>query len=235
MPMKTSHLHSPSAKAKLTAYVKADQPSKAQAEILLSDFLQAPLTLLPWQISSTTPLALHVSDTGAAILPKSLREDNALPRVSQWRKILREISQKEPVAAFLYDVELQHHHSTNGRWNEALQRWERYGVRPVEDWRRESAERTFYRYKTELVERGLIVAGSHLWRGRTHLWVKPTDELSRILFEPGYWGQVREQYVPAKNKKKQSTAKSHRKPRGISALHRAVDDELKALYRSVIN
>lgn len=235
--MKSSHLHSPSAKAKLKAQIDAGKPNEEQAITLLHDLMQAPLTFSssPWQISSTTPVALKVSDTGAAILPKSRGADSDLPRVPHWRKILREISQKEEVAAFLYDVELQHHHSTNGRWNDTLERWERYGVRKVEGWKWQSTERTFHRYKTRLIEQGLIVARSHLWQRRTHLWVKPTDELSRILFEPGYWEQVREQYVPAKNKNKPPKAKPDRKPRGISARHRAVDDELRALYKSVIN
>jgi hypothetical protein len=235
--MKTSHLHSPSAKAKLKAYIAAGKPNEKQATTLLHDLIQAPLTFSssPWRISSTTPFALKVSDTGAAILPKALRKDSDLPRILQWRKIIREIGRKGEVADFVYDVELQHHHSTNGRWNEALERWERYGVRPVDGWRRTSAERTFHRYKAYLVERGLIVASSHLWRGRTYLWVKPTDELSRILFEPGHWEQVREQYLPPQNKKKNPKPKSDRKPRGISARHRAVDDELRALYKNVLS
>ena len=69
---------------------------------------------------------------------------------------------------------------------------------------------SFFRIKDRLLDMGLIAAESHLRRDPdyplkakfnadqseevTALWIKPTDELSRIVFEPGYWkrfGEVR--------------------------------------------
>lgn len=216
------------------------------------------LAALPvWHRTATTKTASHLSPTGAAILPKSIVAHDALSRVSGWRKILKEIGRANGdasrhakglvghVADLLYDIELQHHQSTNGRWNAGLCRWERYGVRSVEDWccrKKVPANdeqnyhpvprRTFFRIKDRLVDAGLIEAHSHLWRARTYLWMKPTDELSRVLFEPGYWEEVRAKYIPAKPVKTKPT--STRKPRGISARHQELDVELLALYRKVI-
>jgi hypothetical protein len=211
-----------------------------------------------WHRTATTKTALHLSPTGAAILPKSIVAHGALPRVPGWRKILKEIGRAHGdasrhakclaghVADLLYGVEFQHHQSTNGRWNADLCRWERYGVRSVEDWRYHNhvpqkdkqfyspvPRRTFFRIKDRLIAMGLIEAGSHLWRGRTYLWMKPTDELSRILFEPEYWEEVRAKYIPAKPVKTKPT--STRKPRGISARHCELDAELLALYRKAIS
>jgi hypothetical protein len=68
------------------------------------------------------------------------------------------------------------------------------------------SRRTFATIKDRLIEMGLIDAHSHLWNEKTHLWIKPTEQLSRIVFEPGYWETVRDLYafVPVK-----------KKPRGI--------------------
>ena len=95
---------------------------------------------------------------------------------------------------------------------------------------------TFFRIKNRLIGMGLIEAHSHLRtdpnhkikaihdagqkakgkpakyanspKGITALWIKPTDALSRIMFEPGYWETVRETYAYAPAKMK---------PRGLSA------------------
>ena len=91
---------------------------------------------------------------------------------------------------------------------------------------------SFFREKDRLIAMGLIEAESHLrrdpdhksmvkWKaegklkgvavppmGVTALWVKPTEELSRIVFEPGYWEKVRGKYAYVGTKKK---------PRGLSA------------------
>ncbi|WP_024587638.1 hypothetical protein [Aliihoeflea sp. 2WW] len=195
-----------------------------------------------WARTATTKAATSVSPTGAAVLPKCVVADADLPRVENWRKILREIGRAHGdwsargtqgrVADLLYDVCFLHHRSTSGRWNANLSRWERFGVRSVEGWRRDIPERTFHRLKDRLIADGLIEAHSHLWRGRTHLWVKPTDQLSRILFEDGRWDAVRETYAPKVQKPK--PPKSPNKPRGLSARHAAIEAELMALYRATV-
>lgn len=194
-----------------------------------------------WARTATTKAAISVSATGAALLPKCAVADSDLPRVEGWRKILREIGRAHGdwtrgaqgrVADLLYDVAFLHHRSTSGRWNASLGRWERYGVRSVDGWRRAVPERTFHRLKDRLIEGGLIEAQSYLWRGRTHLWIRPTNELSRLLFEPGCWEEVRETYTPTIKKTK--PVKSTKKPRGLSARHALLDAELTALYRTTI-
>lgn len=216
------------------------------------------LAALPvWHRTATTKMAISLSKTGAAIPPKSAMHHDGLPRVQGWKKNLKEIGRAHGdasrhakgyhghVADLLYDVEFQHHQSTNGRWNTALLRWERHGVRSVEGWRYRGSvpakekqfcdavpERTFHRIKDRLIDLGLIEAASHLWQGRTRLWMRPTDELSRILFEAGYWDQVRYKYVLPKVEKAKPVGK--RKPRGISAIHKKLDAELLALYREII-
>jgi hypothetical protein len=82
----------------------------------------------------------------------------------------------------------------------------------------------FFLIKDRLLDMGLIEAESHLRRDPdypfkvkfkadqpeevTALWIKPTEELSRIIFEPGYWEKVRVKYAYVKTKKK---------PRGVHA------------------
>ena len=74
------------------------------------------------------------------------------------------------------------------------------------------SERTFFRVKKKLLDMGLIEAKSHLGRDPVHereataVWIKPTQELCRIVFEPGYWEKVRGKYAYVKTKKK---------PRGV--------------------
>ncbi|WP_332712654.1 hypothetical protein [Pelagibacterium mangrovi] len=204
------------------------------------------LAALPvWQRTSTAANALEVSSTGAAILPKSPWGHDALPRVPGWQNILKAIGWDKTgfVADLLHDIEFQHHQSTNGRWNEDLQRWERWGVRSVNDWCKSGIHhgkaqaparvcaKTFDKYKNRLVAMGLIVAEARKWQGPNHLWIKPTEQLSRIVFEPGYWEQVREQLVPAKPAKAKPAAK---KPRGLSAKHKEIEADLRALYLSTI-
>jgi hypothetical protein len=85
---------------------------------------------------------------------------------------------------------------------------------------------SFFRIKDRLLGMGLIEAESHLRRdldqmikakikGKsavelevTALWIKPTEELCRIVFEPGYWETVRSKYANVPTKKK---------PRGVHA------------------
>lgn len=140
-----------------------------------------------------------------------------------------------------------HQISTNGRFNEKLGRFERWGVKSVEGWstyhtckvpnphykskvawksnellvkgqelqpwakmveKPMLSRATFFRIKDRLLDMGLIEAHSHLWNGKTHLWIKPTEELSRIVYEPGYWEKVRAKYAYVPSKKK---------PRGVHA------------------
>jgi hypothetical protein len=68
-------------------------------------------------------------------------------------------------------------------------------------------------------------------RGRL-IWLKPTSELSRILFEPDYWEQVREKYVPTKQEKPTPKV-GKKKPRGLSARSRKIDESNRSLYRQV--
>jgi hypothetical protein len=91
------------------------------------------------------------------------------------------------------------------------------------------SRRNFFRIKDRLLDMGLIEAESHLRRDPdyplkvkfkadqseevTALWIKPTEELSRIVFEPGYWEKVRGKYAYVKTKKK---------PRGVHAKAKMV-------------
>jgi hypothetical protein len=203
------------------------------------------LAKLPiWFRYSTTLAAKDVSATGAAILNKREADYDDLPHVSDWKKFIKEIDWHKHgfVAAFLRDVLYWHQTSTNGRFNDKLGRFERWGVKSVEGWSNHTykaknphykpdpawkgvpiklqpcwgkyAEKpmlsraTFFRVKDPLLEMGLIEAESHLWNDRTYLWIKPTEELSRIVFEPGYWQKVRDKYAYTPTKKK---------PRGVHA------------------
>ena len=94
-----------------------------------------------------------------------------------------------------------------------------------------ASNRHFVRHKDDLVDMGLIEAKSHFRVDPSHkfkvelkaegklkgsigtplitaLWVKPTEELCRIIFEPGYWETVRAKYAYVPTKKK---------PRGMHA------------------
>jgi hypothetical protein len=178
--------------------------SEKTAAAYLHDFEHPDPSLTPWQRSSTTNVADDVNPrTNAAILPKAIVGDDHLPRAPGWRKILMAIAKesgcrdKAFVRDLLMDIEFQHHRSTNGRWNPAINRFERYAVRSVDDWclsginnaeERKTAsprvgKRTFHRIKDRLIDMGLIDASSHLWQGKTCLWIRPTEALSRSLFE----------------------------------------------------
>lgn len=178
--------------------------SDKTANAYLHDFRHPDPKLTVWQRTCTTNVADdHNHRTNAAILPKALVGDDDLPRASGWRNTLREIAKDTGSrdAAFvrdlLLDIEFQHHRSTNGRWNAKLERYERYAVRSVDDWcksginnpaQREAAaprvgKRTFHRIKDRLTDMGLIDASSHLWNGRTYLWIRPTEDLSRRIFD----------------------------------------------------
>lgn len=212
----------------------------------------AELEKLPvWQRTSTTAKAFEVTPTGAATLPNGLIGHDYLPRVDGWQKILKAIGwgkHREYIANLLHDIEFQHHQSTNGRMNVSLGRWERYGVRSVANWRNgmfsfglsnmhltsmNIPERSFHGIKDRLIGLGLIEAEAHLWMGVTHLWIRPTEELSRILFDPGYWETVQHLYATSKPVK-EPKPKSKGKPRGMSAKLAALDAELRATYLAVI-
>lgn len=214
---------------------------------------EAHLAKLPvWQRTSTTASAFEVTPTGAAILPKSVIGHDHLPRIDGWQKILKAIGwgkHRKYVADLLHDIEFQHHQSTNGRMNSSLGRWERYGVRSVDNWRNgmfnyglgqmhlgnaKVPKSTFHTIKDGLIGRGLIEAEAHLWMGDTHLWIKPANELSRILFDPGYWETVQHLYATAKPAQAPKP-KSKGKPRGMSAKLAALDEELMDTYRAVIH
>lgn len=235
--MKTNWLQQTTIKAKKELHAwqhkqalkEAGLKSSENLALLESDHELAKLPV--WQRTSTTKHAQHESPTGAAVLPKSPFHDDVIPRVDGWQKILKAICKgRNPFAkSFLRDVAFQHHQSTNGRWNDALSRWERWGVRSVDEWRTCSlpnvGRATFHRIKDDLKDLGLIEAKSCLWQGKTRLWIKPTDELSRILFEPGYWEQVKDKYVLAPQPKK---------PRGISARCQKIDVEHAVLFKQAI-
>jgi hypothetical protein len=189
----------PEAKARVVAGF-----SEKTADAYLHDFEHPDPSLTAWQRTSTTNVADDVNPrTSAAILPKALIGDDHLPRVPGWRKVLAKIAKdtgcrdRAFVRDLLIDIEFQHHRSTNGRWNSSLKRFERYAVRSVDDWclsginnpdERKAAsprvgKRTFHRIKDRLSAMGLIDASSHLWQGKTCLWIRPTEALSRILFD----------------------------------------------------
>jgi hypothetical protein len=199
------------------------------------------LSKLPvWQRTSTTLAAKYVSPTAAATLAKSNTPGKALPRVEDHKKIFKEIDWHKHgfVYHFLREVVFWHHQSTNGRFNDKLGRFERWGVKSVLEWFYPSTYKApnphykawkepyekapwsktidktmvsranFFRIKDRLIAMGLIEAHSHLWNDKTHLWIKPTEELCRIVFEPSCWEKVRGKYAYVPTKKK---------PRGLSA------------------
>ncbi|MDW5313777.1 hypothetical protein [Rhizobium sp. PL01] len=203
-----------------------------------------------WMRTASTKAAHKVGASGAAVLPKSAQGDSDIPRLPNYLKILTALSknvkcrEKAFVRSLLRDICFQHHQSTNGRWDTDLQRFERWGARPVDDWRRSCvnkvaapasdavivSERTFHRIKGELIDQGLIVAQPHLWHGKTVLWIKPTEKLCRIVFEAGYLETTSSTDQP-KPVQPASTGTVAKKPRGLSARHAAIDVELKDLYR----
>jgi hypothetical protein len=89
-----------------------------------------------WQRTSTLLKAKHVTPTGAAILPYATVSEKDLPRVPKWRAILKEINWEKHgfVRPFLANVIHWHHRSTNGRFNETIGRFERWGVKSVVGW-----------------------------------------------------------------------------------------------------
>ena len=213
-----------------------------------SDALDALAATPTWQWG-TSKFATHESPTGAAILPKFLVTDNLLPRVDRWKRHLSVIGRfvgglrfVSEVTAFLRDAIFWHFQSTDGRWNAASQRWDRYGVRSLDEWwvpphlgkcSDGMSKRTFIRCKDRLVLLGLIEAQAHLWQGRTKLWIKPTEQLLRIVFESGFWEIVASSFGPIKTK--QALKGSKAKPRGLSAQHAKLDAEHRALYKKAIN
>lgn len=234
----------PRVKAEIIAHVAGVTAKNADQH--LKDTQEPDPALTLWQRTSTTIVQTHDALSGAAVLPKGIVADADIPRVAGWRKILTQLAKAtrcrdtEFVMDFLRDVEFQHHQSSNGRWNPDLARWERYAVRSVADWRKSGifgaerknakgrvSESTLHRVKDKLIEAGLIVAEAHLWQGDNHLWIKPTEKLSRILFEPGYWQSLQPASAP-----KSKSAKL--KPRGLSAKHAQIDAEHHELYRKAI-
>ena len=240
------------AKSELQAFIW--QKDKKEAAIAKADDeLQEPideLMKLPvWYRWSTTKHAYFLNMTEHARLPKAPLADHELPRVAKWKRHLYDIGQLVAgrkfgprAAAFLRDVIFWHHQSTDGRWNDAIGRWDRYGVRSLAEWRSpphlapteyEMSPRTFVRCKDKLIELGLIDASSHLAGGRTRLWVKPTERLQRIIFEAGFWETVKADFKPPP--KSTNKLKAKLKPRGLSALHAAAESESTALYKKAIS
>lgn len=225
--------------------------SKEATDAVVTDHLNPDPSFPVWRITSTAANAVTVFENGAAILPNSVIADEDLPRVKGFRKIMlaigREIKKPDKktyegyyVADLLRDIDFQHHQSTNGLWNPELGRWERWGARDLDGWLKPQVndqqmkakqpprihERMFRRIKEDLIALGLIEQKRKLFPPGRSIWLKPTPELSRILFEPGYWEQVRDKYAPAKAKEKKTT----KKPRGNSAHHH----DNVVLYRQVI-
>lgn len=89
------------------------------------------------------------------------------------------------------------------------------------------SRRAFFRERDRLVSMGLIAVEMHKALDHTlvkprfvnKLWIRPTAELSRIVFEPGYWETVREKYEYQPVKKK---------PRGVHVAKAKVQLELQA-------
>lgn len=244
-------LYSPSAKAEIKKLSKTADDKEATIAIAEAKYQEPSeeLAKLPviyrW---STTRNTYKLTVTDHARLPKCPILDKDLPRVPKWRRYLMDIARhavQSPKfaphgARFLRDVIFWHHQSTDGRWNDKIKRWDRYGVRLLEEWRAPSSSSpsdtmmslsTFLRFKNRLVEKGLIIAESHLAGGKTRLWVKPTEKLQRIVFEAEYWGSVKADFkvlaAPAK-------PKSKHKPRGLSAFHAKLSAESEALYKKAI-
>ncbi|QGM46647.1 hypothetical protein [Methylocystis heyeri] len=253
MTWQNSWLNSQSAYAEIKAYVEKKK-LKDEGLIVKYDIEPEPpeaLEKLPlWLRTSTSKFYVHLSPTGAAKLLPSSHYDDDLPRVANYYEIIKELAkyvggrQRSFVVRFLRDVDFQYHQSTNGRWNDALGRWERYGVRPVEDWRvskqkngfdagYEVSERTFHRIKDKLKALALIEARSALWLGKTCLWIKPGEKLERILWEPGYWETLKAEFAPAPKPKGGVKVKKGM-PRGLSAKHAAINEELKKLFKKAM-
>lgn len=201
------------------------------------------LAALPiWQRTSTTKAIMSESPTGSAIMPKCALADAEIPRLPNYLKSLNAleaavgIGPEWYVRTLLCDISFQHHQSTNGRFNAALQRYERWGVRSVKGWMTPEAtgyksfkisESTFHRIKDRLIAMGLILAEQHMWDGTKHLWIKPTETLCRILFEAGYM----EQAFPKSVSDIKPAPAPVKRPRGNSARLAKIEAEHKALYR----
>lgn len=207
------------------------------------------LDMSEWRWRCTLLEAEHVYSTGAAILGTSPLHvgDKDMPYVKKWKANLREIDwhKKGFVTAFLRDVIFWSSQSTSGRYNPALGRFERWGVKSVEGWRDQAehsvSRRDFFRVKDRLIEMGLIEAHSHYQYMKyvlagplpddahdvgfyTALWIKPTEELSRIVFEPGYWETVKAKYAYVKVKGK---------PRGVHAAKSKPASEIPKIGTSL--
>ncbi|MGO6751814.1 hypothetical protein ACC761_18380 [Rhizobium ruizarguesonis] len=198
-----------------------------------------------WTIFTSIHVVVEVEITGALILPKCPFPDSDIPRRSNYRKILAAAAKlvkcrdRGFVRTFLRDVCFQSCLSTNGRRNPDTGLFDRYGVRSVEEWSnppfakgtQKVPERTFHRIKNQLVKLGLIQAEQHMWNNTKCLWIKATGKLSRIVFEDGYWENVRPKAV----KSKPAANIINQKPRGLSAIHKQRDVELRGLYDVVIS
>ncbi|MFE3837554.1 hypothetical protein [Pseudogemmobacter sonorensis] len=92
----------------------------------------------------------------------------------------------------------------------------------LQDGEKRPSESTFRRAIAELAGAGLIVSETHFWQGKRSLWIKPSPDLTRILFEPGRWEAVRDSYT---------TQPKPKAPRGNSAAHARYMAEAKGWYR----
>jgi hypothetical protein len=132
-------LHSSSAKAEIKKHIKTANDKEAAIAAAEAKCHETPeeLAKLPviyrW---STTKNAYTLSKSDHARLPKCSIPDKDLPRVPKWRRYLMDIARHAMQmpkfaphgARFLRDVVFWHHQSTDGRWNEGIKRWDRYGV-----------------------------------------------------------------------------------------------------------
>ncbi len=203
---------------------------------------QVPDTLPDWRVTSSVPIAKHETDTGAVILIKSDYADDDLPRVENHMAILRRVSKASGfrdtafVFSFLKDVIFWHHQSTNGRWNCVIDRYERWAVKPVAAWAapkpdRRVSLRSFHSMKDWATEAGLVDAIPAKHTGVVKLWIKPTEKLSRLIFEPGYWEQIAGEFAPGPVEQPE---KKKAAPRGLSAKHAAITAELQTEYREAL-
>lgn len=247
----------PKAREKIKASIAV---ATEAADTIQAEYWNPDPSLPVWAQTATTAKAEKEFQNGAAILPPSIMADAELPRVEGFRKIMlaigREIRKPDRetyegyyVADLLRDIDFQHHQSTSGLWNPELGRWERWGARDMDGWLKPQVndpkikakqparihERMFRRIKEDLIALGLIEQQRKQFPPGRSIWLKPTPELSRILFEPGYWEQVRDKYAPAKASQKVTPKTGKKKPRGLSARNKQIDEGNLILYRQVIN
>lgn len=201
---------------------------------------EAELEKLPiWQRTGTTKVAPTYTSFGYGILPKQPIKDAEIKRHPDYVKVFDLLAdllggrQSEWTALFLKSVDYWYHHSTDGRKNDEIGRWERYWVAPLAKIlhlkNNVVSERTFRRIKDRLVSEKLVEVQTHAkavnGKAVNCLWIKPTDLLEELIFEEDVWKNFHKTITsaPASDKKSGKKVKS---ARGLSAR---IADKRKAL------